>query len=445
MSTRPPHESADIPFHPNHNVYILGAGFSFDAGFPLTSNFMGVMRESLQRAPSEWVNISAESQAISAFLLFQQGGGVIDPRIKFLNIDLDNFEELYSLAASTLFVLTDAFWRNAALSIGATLDYVRKRNLKQSSASFISRLSQSTLPQGFKLDSDSNKFMCSLYDSFLSVMVGNRNAPSGEERRDTIISFNYDLLVEESLENLGIPYCYGGLGQDIANFECSGPRPDMYQMSSFSDQLPEETIRIIKLHGSTNWMINPYQNVKDGETTGQPRQTYSPLLIVKDRYKDLWELSPRERTNESSHSPLLLITPPTWNKRLREFGSPLSRVWTAATESLSTATRIIIIGYSLPFTDPHFRYLLGAGLYGNISLEKIIFVNPSLAQEHEEKEEMEKRISSLIKKDLKDNGTVELIGKKVFDFFSNPDNRKKINRNFPRRFEDVVLERMNNS
>jgi hypothetical protein len=44
--------------------------------------------------------------------------------------------------------------------------------------------------------------------------------------------------------------------------------------------------------------------------------------------------------------------------------------------ALSKATRIILIGFSLPATDIHIKYLLAAGLQENISLRNIYCFNP---------------------------------------------------------------------
>ena len=62
-----------------------------------------------------------------------------------------------------------------------------------------------------------------------------------------------------------------------------------------------------------------------------------------------------------------------WNKR---FPDLLRVVWNKAVERLRTATRVIIIGYSCPPADQHFRFLLAAGLHRNISLTQLFVVNP---------------------------------------------------------------------
>jgi hypothetical protein len=57
-------------------------------------------------------------------------------------------------------------------------------------------------------------------------------------------------------------------------------------------------------------------------------------------------------------------------------GDFLRAPWEAAVSALRTATNVIIMGYSIPPADQHFKYLLGAGLQENVSLRKVFFVNP---------------------------------------------------------------------
>lgn len=67
--------------------------------------------------------------------------------------------------------------------------------------------------------------------------------------------------------------------------------------------------------------------------------------------------------------------PPTWRKI---FAEQLVHIWEGAVDALNKATRIIVIGFSMPPTDTHFKYLIAAGLQRNISLRKFLFVNPGL-------------------------------------------------------------------
>ena len=76
------------------------------------------------------------------------------------------------------------------------------------------------------------------------------------------------------------------------------------------------------------------------------------------------------------------LLPPTWRK---VFAGALGSVWTRALDAISEASRIIVIGSSMPKTDQYFKYLLAGGLRDNISLRDVIFVtlgNYSALQEN---------------------------------------------------------------
>ncbi|MGC4074148.1 MAG: hypothetical protein QM760_16875 [Nibricoccus sp.] len=92
---------------------------------------------------------------------------------------------------------------------------------------------------------------------------------------------------------------------------------------------------LLKLHGSVNW----------GYLTGAKRG--DAKLSIFSSYTELLSAGGRPS-----------IIPPTWNKNIE---SLISSAWSQAIQQLSTATRIIIVGFSMPETDQHFRYLLAAG------------------------------------------------------------------------------------
>lgn len=50
-------------------------------------------------------------------------------------------------------------------------------------------------------------------------------------------------------------------------------------------------------------------------------------------------------------------------------------VWKKAVEAIKTATRICVIGYSMPETDAFFKFLLALGLAENDRLYKLIVVD----------------------------------------------------------------------
>src|SRR6266404_185887 len=50
-------------------------------------------------------------------------------------------------------------------------------------------------------------------------------------------------------------------------------------------------------------------------------------------------------------------------------------VWKRAVDALKTATRICVIGYSMPETDAFFKFLLALGMAENDRLYKLIVVD----------------------------------------------------------------------
>src|SRR6266511_1177130 len=82
--------------HPNHNVYILGAGFSVDAGLPLISNFLNRMRDSFDwLIEQDW---QSERNAVERVFDFRlQAAGAVYTKM----IDVENIEFFFSHTATT--------------------------------------------------------------------------------------------------------------------------------------------------------------------------------------------------------------------------------------------------------------------------------------------------------------------------------------------------------
>jgi hypothetical protein len=154
--------------------------------------------------------------------------------------------------------------------------------------------------------------------------------------KNTFISFNYDLLVEEALRGLGIDFSYG-----VKNLDAN---------SNAEGKLSSHSVAVLKLHGSINWAV------PKGKRTEVASYMDPDALLANGLIPEL--------------------LPPTWRK---DSLSTFSQIWRRALDSISTATRLVVIGFSIPPTDLHFRYLLAAGLRNNISLREIVFVDPNTA------------------------------------------------------------------
>ncbi len=254
---------------------------------------------------------------------------------------------------------------------------------------------------------------CPPYEFYVGVMCSYFNK-GGPDRRDTIITFNYDLLIEESCRNLGIPIGYG--------FRVTRDK----SAESIVTPTNDAKVQVLKLHGSVNW-VNFSEHLFSPEEKARRRGRLLLSGQEDDWERDTGWPGPRvfgdySEVRNKGFSPLLL--PPTWRKDMGT--DPYTRidfssVWDAAVSALRTATNVIILGYSVPPTDQHFKYLLAAGLQDNISLRKVFIVNPGLAAE-ETKKQLEQRLFGLFRRELFDQGIIELVPTDIREFLAGPRN-----------------------
>jgi NAD-dependent SIR2 family protein deacetylase len=191
------------------------------------------------------------------------------------------------------------------------------------------------------------------YGQFLGLLQKLR------ERREavSVITFNYDLALDYTLFRAKIPVDYG---------LSDGPAD-------------AKAVSLLKLHGSLHWV----SCINASKTCGG----IAPLNL---EHFTTWKMEDRlrgERLRVSqalmrcpkcqggTYEPRPVIVPPTWNKNHHHEG--VASVWRHAAQRLRTASRIIVIGYSLPETDQFFRYLYALGSMGETRLRLFLVVNPN--------------------------------------------------------------------
>ncbi len=363
----------------NKNVYILGAGFSVDAGLPTVSEFLNQMRDSADWLAQE--KRDRELAAVDRVLTFRHEAAAAGYRV---NVDLDNIEDLFSLAAA-LPQMTAS--QDVQAAIGATLNYAQIRSspttvrLRVSPARGwpVSDVWRASARRFNEAGGDSFDIECSIYDYHASVLAG-RTSNTADGSQNVVITFNYDLLLEAALARLGISFSYG-LGSDGVTYD---PR------AVSTPDVDRNGLLILKMHGSLNW--------------GLQRDS---TLGVYESYDDA-----------VAACQLPHLVPPTWEKTV---AGPTRTVWRRAVEALMDATRLVVVGFSFRATDAHFKYLLAAGLMGNSSLRRIIVINPRA-------EHLVSQVRSVLRGDQFNYGIIVLWNNTTHTFFRAADGLRSIGR-----------------
>lgn len=177
-----------------------------------------------------------------------------------------------------------------------------------------------------------------------------------------VISLNYDIIVDNTMMRLNEEVCEERL---FPSYACD-IRTRFYQAQA------QHRGRLLKLHGSLNWLYCPGCHRLDLGVSRSGRSTAKVLEM-------LYEESALESRYGCHGSPCrdcgafvrpVLITP----THLKDYRNPhVAQVWYHAERTLREADRVIIVGYSLPEDDVDVIYLLKRGL-ANVPTKDITVV-----------------------------------------------------------------------
>ncbi len=165
------------------------------------------------------------------------------------------------------------------------------------------------------------------------------------------ISLNYDILLDNALVKLGDGSKANPVDLDYAaSFRNEGT--DWRSPS-------ERKVYLLKLHGSLNWLFCPTCN----------------SIRITPKEKGVMRIFTHSEVCEKDGSrQRALIIPPTFQKI---YDNPfLVAIWHKAERLLREANRVIFVGYSMPESDVHIKYLLKKSLFRTEgSFPKIIVID----------------------------------------------------------------------
>lgn len=184
--------------------------------------------------------------------------------------------------------------------------------------------------------------------------------------KDSLISFNYDCLLDYVLKKYGNEkwnphYGYGfqlrGEESGIKGDDCWCPEKPAQK---------DKTVKFYKLHGSLHFKFDNKKTVR---------------LKKKPYTKQNGDL-------------LFDIIPPEVYKDLEK--TPYKNLWKKAGQAIYKANIIVIIGYSFPITDLHSRTLFQVNIHKD-NLKKIVIVNPDKQSRYRAREILRRGITNKTK------------------------------------------------
>ncbi len=167
-------------------------------------------------------------------------------------------------------------------------------------------------------------------DNPATITTGYDRLVTKLEKGDTIITLNYDTLLDSALWRQGWDpkrgySLAGGHGKVRWSVKTGPARTDL------------SAIRLLKLHGSVNWFVRGNFSRLDAAFTKKPVRVSPP------------------RTNEISGH-IRQIVPPIYGKTFKH--DHWRRLWDLAYGALREAEVLVVIGCSLIDTDFHLRALV---------------------------------------------------------------------------------------
>lgn len=167
---------------------------------------------------------------------------------------------------------------------------------------------------------------------------------------DTIISFNYDCVVDHALRRTAD-------GQWSAKYGYSFTKPSRIQGHDHwdADHAPtsaSDSIQLLKLHGSLNWQLPTGEDASAGTITL------------------------KQRLYQQNGTPRFTIIPPESVKNI-DGDENFRTLWRCAERAIRKATSIAFVGFSFTPTDLHVESLFRLAVAKKTDLQTLIIANPS--------------------------------------------------------------------
>lgn len=317
-------------------VYVLGTGFSVQGGIPTLAKFFSKVKEKKDKVDAYNKEEKIEEETFERILHLEKYGDMETAFSEISNdvFDLEGFNKEYKL------------------------NYKDKDEL-------IKDFLYTTCRTFHLCWTDGGREHKCLYQRFLEKVI---------KENATLITFNYDLILDNLFFTMGLVPYYG--------FELN--KENTINYDSNRCQLKESGVTFLKLHGSQQWF--KCKSCGKEFTKIDLEDNWPSHRINKDTSSGEECITPEciERAKKKNGHRFLdyFIVPPLINKDSPE-EELLKAGWKIAESKLRDAQEIIFIGYSFPDSDKNIQDQFSKWVRGNIVLETIEVVDPNAAYDKE--------------------------------------------------------------
>lgn len=336
-----------------NNVIILGAGASADAGIPLLRGFGDKF--------SQFYNEYSESNKPEELKIFSDAWKIIDEIGNFhTNAEFDerNIEDLLSI------LKFDSYSSNEG-------NEDKQKIIEKAISMIIEKTCQVKYDRNKNPQASGNDIYREFWRILFAKYADNASFP-------TIISFNYDLVLERALFQALNSTWNPNLSFDgiILDYHFPNSKYTYYYkivQTSYIVSKYDLDNGISLIACDKDELLNPVQI--------NFLKLHGSLNFTDSDSKD-WNPGLNPPTNNVEYP---IIVPPVSNK---EIYYQLEDTWRTALITLRKANKIVIVGYSLPDTDIYIQYFLKTALGPNNRLDSItifdpVIFDPSMREEKE--------------------------------------------------------------
>ncbi len=186
---------------------------------------------------------------------------------------------------------------------------------------------------------------------------------AGANCEDTIITVNYDLVIDRTLFNCS-PKEDGHRGCLLTRMYSLLAQPPVY--GGHRPSLLQAEMQVgfyLKLHGSLDWLYCP------GQECPHHREFFANKMGV-----DAVHNKPGDPCKMCGSALVSVLVPPTMMKSFTQFPK-LGLLWSLAHRELSTADRIVVFGLSFAVSDYYLRWLFRSAITERASQPEIFNIN----------------------------------------------------------------------